>query len=74
MTPTQLEVAVCNAEAYSRDVCGFGRPNMKFIHVRHTGGIRCRGSFVVNALIMYVSECVIPQRDVVKEGRVKEDL
>ena len=46
MTPTQLEVAVRNAEAYSRDVCGFGRPNMKFIHVSHTwraGGIWCGG-------------------------------
>lgn len=32
MTPSQLNVATRNLEAYSRDVCRFSTPNMKFVH------------------------------------------
>eukprot|EP00955_Chlamydomonas_euryale_P030144 317638-Chlamydomonas_euryale.AAC.1 len=31
MTPEQLDVAVRNLDAYTRDVCKFSKPNMKFV-------------------------------------------
>ncbi len=32
MTPAQLDVANRNMEGYTRDVCKFSKPNMKFIY------------------------------------------
>ena len=59
MTPSQLDVAIRNSEAYARDVCGYKLgTNMTFIHV---SGVDSRPDAPIHLLApldVFVTACI----------------